>query len=448
VTLPALSLAGQLATAPAPTRLRLLKGLTAEELQALEADWRFWARPSQLPPAGDWTIWLRLAGRGEGKTWTGANWAHEQAQRFPGSRGHLVAPTAADIRDTMVEGPAGILAMSPRNFRPTYEPSKRKLTWPNESSALLFSADEPERLRGPQCAWAWADEAASWRYPEAFDQLLFGLRMGTRPRVVVTTTPKPGRLLREMMQRPDCIVSRGRTSDNAANLSPAFLQTVVAKYVGTRLGRQELDAELLEDTPGALWTRTILDQHRRTGHPALQRVVVAIDPAAKSREDSNETGILAGGLGDDGHGYILADGSGRFPPVSHDVHRPGWANVAVALYREHCADRMVAEVNNGGEMVEATLRIVDPTVSYKAVTASRGKMRRAEPVAALYEQGKIHHVGAFEALEEQMTSYVPAMAEDHAASPDRMDALVWLLTELFALSNAPAQFAPVRVAWG
>lgn len=439
----ALSLAGQLAHAPESARLTFLSSLLDDELLALEADWRFWARPSQLPPLEDWTVWLRLAGRGEGKTWTGANWSHEQARLFPGSRGHLVAPTAADIRDTMVEGPAGMLATAPPEFRPFYEPSKRRLTWPNGSSALLFSADEPERLRGPQCWWAWADEAASWRYPEAWDQLLFGLRMGQRPRVVVTTTPKPGRLLRDLLQRPDCIVSRGKTRDNLANLSPVFLSTVVAKFQGTRLGRQELDGELLEDTPGALWTRAVIDAGRVRSAPELRRVLVAIDPAAKSREDSNETGIVVAGVAADGHAYILADGSGRFPPVSHDPQRPGWANRAIALLHQYHGDRVIAEVNNGGEMVETTLRVADPTVPYLAVTASRGKVRRAEPVAALYEQGTVHHVGAFEGLEDQMTSYVATMSDDHSASPDRMDALVWALT---ALCLAPRAATSERLA--
>lgn len=426
-----LSLAAQLAAAPAIQRDAVLQSLTTDQLQALQEDWRFWARPSQLPPTGDWTVWLRLAGRGEGKTWTGANWSHEQARDFPGSRGHLVAPTAADLRDTMIEGPAGILVTAPRGFRPFYEPSKRKLTWPNGSTALLFSADEPERFRGPQCWWAWCDEAASWRYPEAFDQLLFGLRLGSRPRVVVTTTPKPVKLIRDLIARTDCVVSRGKTADNRANLAAAFLSTVVARYEGTRLGRQELDAELLEDVPGALWTRHVIEESRVEVKrlPALKRMVVGIDPAATSSEGADETGIVLAALGIDGHGYVLTDASARLAPA-------GWATKAITLYRDQKADRIVAEINNGGEMVEYTLRTVDPAVSYRAVHATRGKAKRAEPVSALYEQGKVHHVGSFPQLEDQMCNYVPDQANQ--SSPDRMDALVWALTDLMIGHQMPA----------
>ena len=373
----------------------------------------------------DWTVWLRMAGRGEGKTWVGSNWSHEQARDMPGSVGHLVAPTASDVRNVMVVGlegehPSGILPTSPPGFRPTYEPSKRKLTWPNGSTALLFSADEPERLRGPQCHWAWADEVAAWRYPESWDQLLFGLRMGRRPRVVATTTPKPVRIIREILARPDVVVSRGRTADNRANLAPAFLTTVVAKYEGTRLGRQELEGELLEDMPGALWTRSRIEAGRVATAPEMRRLVVGIDPAASSNEGSDETGIILAGLGANGEGYVLADRSGRYPPIQ-------WAQQALALYRDHGADRLVAEVNNGGEMVTQTLHTVLPGAPVKAVHASRGKRTRAEPISALYEQGRVHHVGAFPDLEDQMCTWVPDVTED---SPDRMDALVWALTEL------------------
>jgi phage terminase large subunit-like protein len=398
----------------------VLAEFTGPELVALESDWRFYARPSQLPPPGPWTVWLRMAGRGEGKTWTGANWSHEQAKAQPGSIGHLVAPTAADTRDVMVQGPSGILATAPPGFRPVYHPSNRRLDWPNGSSALLFSADEPERLRGPQCAWGWADEVAAWRYAESWDQLLFGLRMGAQPRLVVTTTPKPVRVLREILSRADTVVSRGRTADNRANLAPTFLTTVVAKYEGTRLGRQELDGELLEDMPGALWTRTRIDSSRVAAAPALRRVVVGIDPAASSNERSDETGIVVAGLGTDGHGYILADGSGRYAPLA-------WARQALALYATHGGDRLVAEVNNGGEMVTQTIHTVQAGAPVKAVHASRGKRTRAEPISALYEQGKVHHVGTFPDLEDQMCTWIPDVTED---SPDRMDALVWALTEL------------------
>lgn len=416
------SLAASLASRPPTERDQILAGLTADELLALEYDWQFWARPNQLPPDGDWTVWMRMAGRGEGKTRSGAEWVRDQIEAGNAQRVALVAPTAADARDVMVEGESGLLAISPDWNRPLYEPSKRRLTWPNGAIATLYSADEPERLRGPQHDAAWADELGAWRYPEAWDQLMFGLRLGQRPRVVVTTTPKPTKLIRDLLTRPDCIVSRGRTSDNRANLAPAFLDTVVRRYQGTRLGRQELEGELLDDVPGALWTRDLIERNRITAdkRPALRRVVVAIDPAVSSDEDADETGIVVAGLGSDGVGYVIDDRSGRYPPIE-------WARRAVQAYRDHKGDRIVAEVNNGGDMVEATLRMVERNAPYTAVHASRGKRVRAEPVSALYEQGRVKHVGAFPDLEDQMCNWVPDSAD---ASPDRMDALVWALTEL------------------
>ena len=423
-------LAEALGTAPAAARDAILNDLTRDELLTLEYDWPFWARPAQLPPPEPWTIWLQLGGRGSGKTRSGAEWVREGAASGRVCRMALIAPTAADARDVMVEGESGILAISPPHFRPAYEPSKRRLTWPNGAMATLYSADEPERLRGPQHDRGWADELGAWRYPEAWDQFLFGLRLGAHPQAVVTTTPKPTRLIRDLLTRADCHVTRMRTVENVAHLAPSFLTHVVAKYQGTRLGRQELDAELLEDVEGALWTRALIEEHRLEAAPDLVRIVVAIDPAAKSREDSNETGIVVAGLGADGHGYVLRDGSGRYPPIAGGYGRQGWANIAARLYREHQGDRIIAEDNNGGEMVETTLRMVDTGLPVRRVTASRGKTRRAEPVAALYEQGKVHHVGTFHDLEDQMCTYVPSMSEDQSASPDRMDALVWALTDL------------------
>lgn len=413
------SLAASLASRPATEQRAILADLSAPELLALEHDWRFWARPAQIPPAGDWTIWLRMAGRGEGKTWTGANWANERAFTMPGSIGHLVAPIAADTRDVLVEGPSGVLTLAHPDQRPDYEPSKRRLTWPNGSTALLFSADEPERLRGPQCHWAWADELAAWRRSEAWDQLLFGLRLGQRPQVVATTTPRPTRIIRELLSRPDCVVSRGRTHDNLANLAPAFLTQVVARYQGTRMGRQELDGELLEDVPGALWPRAMLDETRVTRAPDLQRIVIGVDPAVTSGEDADETGIVVCGLDRERHGYVLEDASGRYPPL-------GWARKVVSLFESHKADRVIAEVNNGGEMVEATLRMIAPALPVTTVHATRGKEKRAEPVAALWEKGLAHMVGSHPDLEDQCATWEPSADW----SPDRMDAMVWALTDL------------------
>ncbi len=408
--------------------------LELENAQTLLGDWRVWARPSQLPPEGDWRIWLLLAGRGFGKTRSGAEWVRAQAESGAAHRIALVAPTARDARLVMVEGESGLLAIAPDTMRPVFEPSKRQLTWPNGAIATLFSADEPDRLRGPQFDAAWCDELAAWRYPAAWDMLMMALRLGTNPRVVVTTTPKPVKLVRALLASPDCAVTRGGTRENEGNLAPGFLAAILKQYEGTRLGRQELDAELLEDMPGALWSRDRIERARvepwiEGGAPVLRRVVVAIDPAASAGEDADETGIVVAALGQDSHGYVLDDLSGRFSP--HD-----WASRALDAYRAHRADRIVAEVNNGGAMVEATLRVLDAGVSYKPVHASRGKLARAEPVAALYEQGRIHHVGAFPALEDQMCAFTGGPLA-HLASPDRVDALVWALSELMLTSAEP-----------
>ena len=403
--------------------------LPEDDAQAVLDDWRVWARPSQLPPPGDWRVWLLLAGRGFGKTRSGAEWVRGLAESGAARRIALVAPTARDARLVMVEGESGLLAIAPAEARPTFEPSKRQLTWPNGAIATLFSADEPDRLRGPQFDAAWCDELAAWRYPEAWDMLMMALRLGQNPRVVVTTTPKPVKLIRALLAAPDCVVTRGGTQENANNLAPGFLAAILKQYEGTRLGRQELDAELLEDMPGALWSRDAIERARVEEAPALRRVVVAIDPAASAGDESDETGIVVAALGQDGHGYVLDDLSGRYSP--HD-----WASRAIEAYRTHRADRIVAEVNNGGAMVEATLRVFDAGVSYKPVHASRGKLARAEPVAALYEQGRIHHVGAFPALEDQMCAFTGGPLA-HLASPDRVDALVWALSELMLNSAEP-----------
>lgn len=338
----------------------------------------------------------------------------------------LVAPTAADARDVLVEGQSGILAVCPDWNRPIYESSKRRITWPNGAIATTYSADEPERLRGPQHDAAACDELAAWRYPEAWDMLQFGLRLGDDPRCVVATTPKPVKLLKELLAREgkDIVVTRGSTYENKANLARKFLETIVTKYEGTRLGRQELLAELLTDVPNALWQRSKIDELRVGKAPELQRIVVAIDPAAKSTEGSDETGIIVAGLAKNGHGYLLDDLSGHYQPL-------GWARKAIWAYQHYKADRIIAEINNGGEMVEATLRSVDKTVSYKAVHATRGKVIRAEPIAAFYEQGKVHHVGNFPQLEDQLCEMTLDFDRTAAGySPDRLDAAVWAMTEL------------------
>lgn len=416
---------------PDDERRRLLDDLSDRDAADLLHDWRFWARASQLPPPGDWRVWLILAGRGFGKTRTGAEWVRAEVEANRRGRMALIGATAADVRDVMVEGESGIMATARPSFRPIYEPSKRRVTWPNGAIATTYSADEPDRLRGPQHDGGWADELAAWRRPEAWDMFLFGLRLGADPQALVTTTPRPTKIIRDLMASATTHTTRGATYDNLDNLAPAFAEQIIAKYEGTRLGRQELYAELLTDTPGALWTWAMLDS--RQPAPDLARVVVAVDPAATSGEGSDETGIVVAGVGVDGRGYVLADRSCRLSP-------DGWARRAVQAFDDFDADLVVAEANNGGDMVEQTIRTVRKTIPYRKVHASRGKQTRAQPVAALYEQGKVSHVEAFAELEEQLTSWTP----ESGTSPDRLDALVWALTEL--MLNAPPPAANAAAA--
>lgn len=406
---------------PTETRLQFLKSLTEREAESLFYDWSFWARPEQIEPVGDWRVWLVLAGRGFGKTRTGAEWIRARAESQLFRRFALVGSTAADVRDVMVEGESGILACSSPKFMPIYQSSKRRLTWPNGAIAICYSGDEPDQLRGPQHDSVWADEPQKWRYGiEAWDNMEFGLRIGPKPQAVATGTPLPIKLIKDLVFDPQTVVTRGSTYDNLNNLAPSFIKRVVRKYEGTRLGRQELRGEILDDTPGALWTRGNLDQYRVRKIPTLVRVVVGVDPNASSGEDGAETGIVVAGLGVDGHGYVLDDLSLRASPAM-------WATAAVAGYYKHRADRIIGESNNGGEMVEHTIRTADKTVSFRSVHASRGKATRAEPISAMYEQGTVHHVGMFADLEDQLCEWVPAVSPK---SPDRMDALVWALTEL------------------
>ena len=410
-------------------------------------DWAKHGRPEQQLPPGDWLTWLVLAGRGFGKTRVGAETGRAlvcgptplSAGRY--SRIALVAETSADGRDVMVEGQSGLLSVHPTAFRPTYYPSKRRLIWPNGAIATLYNATEPDQLRGPQSDFAWCDELAKWAAPkpgsearslgqDTWDNLQFGLRLrgpsGERPRQIVTTTPRPIPLIRRLIAAADTTVTRGNTMDNAANLAPSFLEKIVQRYQGTRLGRQELNAEIIDDVPGALWTREMIDKALTPiTLPDMARVVVAIDPSgARSADDerADSIGIVVAGKGVDGRGYILADRTCKLSPA-------GWGRRAVDAYHEFRADRIVAERNFGGAMVESTIRVVDPNVAYREVTASRGKAVRAEPVAALYEQGRVSHVGALSNLEDQMCQ----MARDGflgEGSPDRLDALVWALTDL------------------
>ena len=363
-----------------------------------------------------------MAGRGFGKTRCGAEWVRGMVESKQAGRIALVGPTAGDTRDVMVEGESGLLNIFPTRDRPIYEPSKRKVTFSNGAIAMLYSGEEPDRLRGPQHDAGWADEVAAWKYPDTWDMLQFGMRLGANPRQVVTTTPRPNKLVKDILKDPRTVVTRGSTFDNSENLAGPFLAAIKAKYEGTRLGRQELNAELLDDNPNALWKRSDIDKGRRKPSecPAFRRVVVAVDPAVTQNEESDETGIVVAALGEDGRAYVLDDLTCKESPA-------GWAKVALQAYRDHKADRIVAETNQGGDMVETIFRSINATVSYQGVHASRGKYSRAEPVAALYEQGRVSHVGSLAALEDQMTDYDPQVA---SRSPDRMDALVWALTAL------------------
>lgn len=391
------------------------------------------ARDTQCPPDGNWRVWLIMAGRGAGKTRSGAEWIHEQVRRGH-NRIALVGATAADVRDVMVQGESGLLACAQDDERPIYQPSLRRLTWPNGAIATTYSADEPDRLRGPQHSTAWCDEIATWRYGvESWDMLMFGLRLGSDPRCIATTTPKPVRLVRDLLASPSTAVTRGTTYDNAAHLSPAFIEQIVAKYEGTRLGRQELSGELLEDVEGALWQRPWFDNHRASSFeitddgPAvirngerilLTRIYVIVDPATTHGDDSDQTGIAAVAEGEDKHYYVLAAYGVRLSPE-------GWAKRALDTLDGTKASAIKAESNQGGEMVRSVIKKVRPDAPVHLFRAFKSKVLRAEPVALLYEQGKVHHVGTLADAEDQMCSFPVASEHD-----DILDAIVHGITEL------------------
>lgn len=420
-------------------------GVTPDEILR---DWRYVARPEQREPSGIWDTWLILAGRGFGKTRTGAETMTDWARRGVAKRMAFVAATAADARDVMVEGESGVIAVGERQgFTPDYEPSKRRLTWPNGAMATLYTAEEPTRLRGPQHDGAWCDELPYWRDAQAcWDQLQFGLRLGQRPRAVVTCTPRPTALVRALIKDPRVRVTKGTTYDNAANLAAPFMAAVTRAYEGTRLGRQELNAEILDDNPGALFKQAQIDALRVTALPTtLTRVVVAVDPAVSANEDSDQTGIVCAAIAPcwslpacQGavHGFVMDDVSGIYTPAE-------WATLTAEVYGRRRADLVVGEVNNGGDLVEANLRgSGNANLNYKAVHASRGKAIRAEPISGLYEQGKAHHVGIHPKLEDEQTQWDPQAG---MRSPSRLDALVWALTELMLEDSAPG-YRPPRAA--
>lgn len=396
----------------------------AKRLEEIAFDWSFWRRPDQAEPAGDWRCWLLLAGRGFGKTRTGAEWVRARAEADGRLRIALVAATMADARSIMVEGESGLLAIAPEETRPTFEPSLQRLVWPNGAIAKLYSAAEPEGMRGPEHHIAWADECAKWdKGAMAWDNLVMSLRLGKTPQVVATTTPRPVSLIRRLMGEQGVTTTRGRMADNALNLAEPFVAAMESVYAGTRLGRQELDGELIDDVEGALWTRAMIEAARSEGMADSVRVVIGVDPPAGSKGDA--CGIVAIGMGADGVAYVLEDASlsGASPE--------GWARKVSETAEKWSADRIIAEANNGGDMVASVLRGAAPDLPVRLVHASRGKVARAEPVAALYERVKVRHAGRFPELEDELCGLCAGGAyHGPGRSPDRADALVWAVTEL------------------
>jgi phage terminase large subunit-like protein len=411
-------------------RLYVLSRLQEDDLDYIAHSFGIFAHAHQRPPAhaqggADWTTWLLIGGRGAGKTRTGAEWVRGLvAGDAPVSPIALVGETEHDVREVMIEGPAGILTSYGRFERPTWTSSRRRLQWRNGAVAYAYSAEDPDSLRGPQFAAAWADELAKWRHAEAtFDMLQFGLRIGERPRQVITTTPRPISLLKRLLKDPNAAVTRAATIANACNLAPAFLESVVGRYAGTRLGRQELDGELIEERPDALWSRGSIEACRVEAAPPLQRIVVAVDPPASAGADAAACGLVAVGRAENGVLFVIAD------ETVAGMSPAGWATKAIALWRRLAADALVVEVNQGGDMVRSVLAQVDASVPMIGVRAHRGKYLRAEPVAALYEQSRIKHVGVFPALEDEMCDFgLDGLSSGR--SPDRLDALVWAVTAL------------------
>jgi phage terminase large subunit-like protein len=420
-----MALVARLAALTPQEREEVLRALKAPQRREFNERWRAWAHRGQVPPDGDWLVWLIRAGRGFGKTRAGAEWVNAVANDTPGARIALVSGTKDDVRRVMVEGTSGLLSVAADVARPRWHASAGTLTYANGAEAQAFSAAAPELLRGPEHGIAWCDELGKWRGAAgeaAWDNLLMGMRGGDRPRVLVTTTPRPTRLMRKVMAMPGLVETGGRTHDNP-HLPGSFLSMVTAEYGGTRAGRQELDGEMIDDVAGALWTRALIEGARVRRRPKLLRIVVAVDPPAGETGDA--CGIVAVGIAADGTGYVIEDASvaGASPGA--------WAAAVAGCAARVRADRVVAEANNGGKMVEAVLRGADRALPVRLVHASKGKVARAEPVAALYEAGRVRHVGTFPALEDELCGLVAGGGyEGPGRSPDRADALVWALTEL------------------
>jgi phage terminase large subunit-like protein len=426
-----------------------LEGLSDNALLALPWMFEFWALPHQLPPDGAWKTWVIMGGRGAGKTRAGAEWVRAQVEgALPEDQGAmrrvaLVGETVDQVRDVMVLGESGILACTPPDRRPDWIASRRLLQWPNGATAQVFSAHEPDSLRGPQFDGAWVDELAKWKKgQETWDQLQFALRLGDNPRQVVTTTPQNVGVLKAILKNPSTVRTHAPTSANRAYLASSFLEEVEARYGGSLLGRQELEGELIEEVEGALWQQADLDRSRLQDKPALNRIVVAVDPPVTGHKGSDECGILVVGANTEGppqswRAVVLEDASVTGASPDH------WARAAIAAMDRHGADRLVAEVNQGGDLVEQVIRQIDPLVPFRAVHASRGKVVRAEPVAALYEQGRVSHLGGLARLEAQMCQMTRSGFLGRG-SPDRVDALVWALTDLVVEPAAAYRRPQVR----
>ena len=431
---------------------KIIASLTERDIEFMLSDWLSWARPDQRPPALSqkgiaWTVWLVLGGRGAGKTRTGAEWVRGMAlglkpfSNYPVGRIALIGETQADVRDVMIEGVSGLLAVHRRDERPLWQASRRRIEWPNGAIAQTFSAEDPDGLRGPQFGAAWLDELAKWRRAEeTFDMLQFGLRLGQMPRQTITTTPRPVPLLKRLMEDPATALSRASTRSNAYHLAPSFLDAIVKRYAGTRLGRQELDGQWIDERADGLWSRAIIENCRETAGdvPPLQRMVLAIDPPVSSGRHADCCGMVVAGLDSNKIVHVLEDAT------MAQVRPHVWAARAAALYRHYEADALVIEVNQGGEMVETVLREADPGLAIVSVRAMRGKMLRAEPVALLYEQKRVRHAGSFTELEDEMCDFGPntdGWGLSSGRSPDRLDALVWAVT---ALALGPKSMPRVR----
>jgi len=412
-------------------KLEFIANLTNAEAEEMLFSWEFWARDNQLPPEGEWDGWLILAGRGFGKTRTGAEWIKNMVATGNYPRVSLVGRTTSDVRGVMVDGESGLLSCYSRKDRPVYKRGERKIEFPNGAVGMVFTAEEPDLLRGPQHCLLWMDELAAWTYAEeSFDNAMFGLRLGIHPQFMVTTTPRPTKIIKSLVADDRVIVTRGSTYDNHENLAGNFIEKIVAKYEGTRLGRQELYGEILDDNPNALWNRGLIDELRVTKAPELTHIVVGVDPAVTANEKSNQTGIVVVGRGKDGHYYVLADNSMKGKP--HE-----WAAEIITAYHKFYANVVVGETNQGGDLIESMLRANGGDgVPFAGVRASVGKTTRAEPISMLYEQGKVHHVGTFNDLEDEMCSWDPTI---DVSSPDRMDALVWSITWL--ITHSPVKSA-------